>query len=52
MDTKAKRTKVRVVRKRMIAAVLVVILVVLVAVQQTYEMCNRIVRHADMMEFE
>jgi len=36
----------------MIAAVLVVVLVVLVAVQQTYEMCNRIVRRADMMEFE
>jgi hypothetical protein len=36
----------------MIAAVLVVVVFVLVAVQQTYEMCARIVRHADMIEFE
>jgi hypothetical protein len=36
----------------MIAAILVVVVFVLVAVQQTYEMCTRIVRHADMMEFE
>jgi hypothetical protein len=36
----------------MIAAVLVVVVLVIVAVQQTYEMCARIVRHADMMEFE
>ncbi len=36
----------------MIAAILVVVVFVLVAAQRTYEVCNRIVRHADMMEFE